>query len=102
MSGFFIPHDSPNHPDNRQSPFIGIFPGTRKVYVTALGVRLFNAQWPCSKLRPTRGYWFEFDDDGELIDTDCPEHDDGPEAAAMAGDCLEFLDGDKMPAWLEG
>lgn len=63
----------------------------RKVRVAKEGVALFNSTWPCSTLRDCRAYWFEFDPDGNLVDTDCPEHDDGPAAAAMADDCKAFL-----------
>jgi len=71
----------------------------RKVFVSRLGVRLFNAQWPCSTLRPSRSYWFEFDRCGDMIDTDCPEQDDGPAAFALAADCLAYLNGGDVPAW---
>lgn len=74
-----------------------IAPG--KVRVSRLGVALFNARWPCSTLRPSRAYWFEFDAQGDLVDTDCPAQDDGPAAAAMADDCKAFLGGD-LPEWV--
>jgi hypothetical protein len=71
-----------------------------KVIVTRCEVARFNASWPCSRLRPSRSYWFEFDpDNGDLIDTDCPEQDDGPEASAMAEDCKAFLFDHTRPAW---
>ncbi len=63
----------------------------RKVIASRTAVRLFNATWPCSELSSDRHYWFEFDTDGDLIDTDVPEHSDGPAAAAMADDCKAFL-----------
>lgn len=70
----------------------------RKVIVSAAAVASFNRGWPCSRLRD-RAYWFEFDSGGDLVDTDCPESDDGPESAAMADDCKAFLfDGDR-PEW---
>ena len=72
--------------------------GPRKVQVTRVGVALFNAQWPCSKLSSERCYWFEFDENRDLVDTDVPEHSDGPEAKAMADDALSFLLGD-VPDW---
>jgi hypothetical protein len=69
------------------------------VRVSREGVAAFNARWPCSTLRPSRAYWFEFDVNGDLINTDCPEQDDGPAAAAMAEDCKTYLfDGD-VPEW---
>ncbi len=70
-------------------PFV--FSATIKVFVTADEIRLFNASWPCSTLRSTRSYWFEFDTiNGELTDTDCPESDDGEAASAIAEDCKRF------------
>lgn len=72
-----------------------------KVIVSTLGVRLFNAQWPCSTLRDSRAYWFEFDASGDLVDTDCPEHDDGPAASAMADDCKAYLFDDITPQWAQ-
>jgi hypothetical protein len=77
-----------------------IFSGNaRKVIVSRNEVSLFNASWPCSKLRATRAYWFEFDSQGDLIDTDCPAHDDGPAASAMADDCRAWLFDNKAPEW---
>ncbi len=73
---------------------------TRKVGVSQIGVALFNRRWPCSTLRETRSYWFEFDENGDLIDTDVPESDDGPAAAAMADDCRAWLEDDERPEWL--
>lgn len=74
--------------------------GPHKAQVTRAGIALFNAQWPCSKLRPCRAYWFEFDSNGDLVDSDCPESDDGPEAAALSDDCRAFLFDDALPDWL--
>lgn len=71
----------------------------RKVIVSRDEVRLFNAKWPASTLRETRAYWFEFDVDGNLIDTDVPQQDDGPAAVAMADDCRAFLYDDTAPEW---
>ena len=74
--------------------------GPRKVRVDATGVALFNASWPCSRLQTTRAYWFEFDESGDLIDCDVPEHSDGPESVAMADDCKAWLDEGESPEWL--
>lgn len=74
---------------------------TRKVIVTADDVAAFNRQWPCSELRSTRAYWFEFDASGDLIDTDCPESDDGAAALAMSEDCKAFLFDDETPQWVQ-
>ena len=70
-----------------------------KVRVTRSGVRCFNATWPCSELRDGRAYWFEFDSQGDLIDTDLPEQDDGPAAAALSDDCKAYLLNNVTPAW---
>ncbi len=71
----------------------------RKVRVSKDGIAAFNRQWPCSELRSTRAYWFEFADNGDLVDTDCPEQDDGSAAVAMAEDCRDFLFNDNTPNW---
>jgi len=71
----------------------------RKAIVSRDEVRLFNSRWPCSGLRDTRSYWFEFDTDGNLIDTDCPEQDDGGAATAMAADCALYLFDGTTPEW---
>jgi len=84
----------------------------RRVIVPRHEIAAFNRQWPCSTLRD-RAYWFEFDASGDLVDTDCPEHDDGPAASALADDCREFLEsGDhtragnahcrSFPTWPDG
>ena len=72
----------------------------RKVFVPREYVAKFNAMWPCSELRSTRDYWFEFDQDGNLIDTDVPEQDDGAAAKAMADDCQDWLES-KFVDWLD-
>lgn len=74
-----------------------VIKGTRKVRASSRDVLAFNAQWPGSTLRATRAYWFEFDERGDLVDTDCPEHDDGPAAAALADDCRAFLFDGTLP-----
>lgn len=61
----------------------------RKVIIPADEVREFMSRFPCSGLR-NRSYWFEFDHVGDLIDTDVPQHDDGPGAAALADDARKF------------
>lgn len=68
-----------------------IFSGNhRKVICLPDDVTAFNAKWPGSTLRD-RAYWFEFDSAGDLVDTDVPEHDDGPAATALAEDAKQFL-----------
>lgn len=69
----------------------------RKVRFSRAAVALFNAQWPGSTLRD-RSYWFEFAENGDLIDTDVPEHDDGTAALALSEDAQAWLDGN-APAW---
>jgi hypothetical protein len=71
----------------------------RKVRVSPEGVASFNRAWPCSTLRASRAYWFEFDSRGDLIDTDCPESDDGPAALALAEDCKAYLFNGTRPIW---
>ena len=71
----------------------------RKVLVTQYEVAAFNRQWPCSELRSTRAYWFEFADNGDLVDTDVPQQDDGSAASAMADDCRKYLMNDDLPDW---
>lgn len=70
-----------------------------KVIASRADVANFNARWPCSTLRSSRAYWFEFESNGDLADTDCPEHDNGPAAAAMADDCKAWLFDDVIPEW---
>lgn len=71
----------------------------RKVFVTRYEVAAFNRTWPCSELRSTRSYWFEFDARGDLVDTDLPEQDDGAAAAAMSEDCKKYLQDGELPDW---
>lgn len=73
--------------------------GPRTVRVSAEGIASFNRGWPCSELRATRAYWFEFDESGDLIDTDCPLSDDGPAASAMCDDCKAYLQDGTNPDW---
>lgn len=78
-----------------------IFSGNpRMVISTREDIQAFNQCWPCSTLRSSRGYWFEFAANGDLIDTDCPESDDGTAASALAGDCKAFLETGELPDWL--
>lgn len=72
-----------------------LFNNTRKVIVTPDDVAEFNDSWPGSNLRD-RAYWFEFDENGDLIDTDVPEQDDGEAAAALSQDAQAFME-DNFP-----
>ena len=71
----------------------------RKVIVSREGVWSFNRGWPCSELSGDRAYWFEFDEDGDLIDTDVPEHSDGRAALVMSEDCKAYLFENERPEW---
>lgn len=71
----------------------------RKVFVSRLAVRLFNATWPCSELRAERSYWFEFAKNGDLVDCDVPEQDDGSAAQALSQDCKALLFEGTIPTW---
>lgn len=73
--------------------------GPNKVRVSAEGVASFNRGWPCSSLRSSRAYWFEFDAAGDLVDVDVPQQDDGPAASAMAEDCKAWLFDFCQPDW---
>ena len=68
-----------------------------KVFVSKTDIKLFNLQFPCSELRATRAYWFEFDSSGNLIDHDVPEQCDGFACAALSEDCREFFLFDLIP-----
>lgn len=72
-----------------------------KLIVSKEEVKAFNAQWPCSELRSTRAYWFEFDKEGDLIDTDVPQQDDGPAASAMAEDCKAYIFNGDFANWMD-
>lgn len=79
-------------------PLIEVIEG-RAVRVSADGVAAFNRGWPCSELDSTRAYTFEFDDHGDLVDTDVPQEHDGSAAAAMAEDCLALILDGTQPEW---
>lgn len=66
--------------------------GPRKVRYSREEITKFNASYPCSTLRDSRAYWFEFDESGDLVDTDCPEQDDGPAALALSNDASTWLE----------
>lgn len=72
-----------------------------KALVTREGIALFNSRWPCSTLRSSRAYWFEFDASGDLVDTDLPESDDGPAGTALADDCKAWLFDGTKPEWIQ-
>lgn len=70
-----------------------------KVRFSREEVAKFRGVWPCSNLRD-RSYWFEFTNDGNLVDTDVPEQDHGEAAAALADDAKGYFWDDVVPAWL--
>ena len=76
--------------------------GAHKVRVSPEGVASFNRGWPCSELRASRSYWFEFDARGDRGDTDVSESDDGSAAVAMSQDCHAWLTEGTRPDWAPG
>lgn len=63
--------------------------GFIKVIVSRDEVNRFRASFPCSGLYD-RSYWFEFDkSNGDLVDTDVPEHSDGEGSSALSRDAQE-------------
>jgi hypothetical protein len=72
----------------------------RKVIFSPDEIAAFNRVWPCSELRSTRAYWFEFDAQQDLVDADVPEQDDGSAAVALSQDAQRYLFDDEQPAWL--
>jgi hypothetical protein len=77
-----------------------LFSGNRhKVIVSRQEVARFNARWPGSPLNPNRHYGFEFDEQGDLLDSDVPEHQDGTAALALAYACREFYLLETWPEW---
>lgn len=73
----------------------------RKIIVSKKEVLTFMRMFPCSGLSGNRSYWFEFDKDGNLVDTDVPEHDDGDGARVLADDCHSFLMHETIPDWAD-
>lgn len=69
-----------------------------RVFASAHDVATFNRAWPGSSLRD-RGYWFEFDCRGDLVDTNVPYAHDGPAVLALANDCAAFLG--KKRIWIK-
>lgn len=63
----------------------------RTVYYTSDEVAAFNRTWPCSTLRSNRAYWFQFARNGDLVDTDVPEQDDGPASVALSHEAQKWL-----------
>jgi hypothetical protein len=70
-----------------------------RVLVSRQEVTAFNSRWPCSELRDSHTYWFEFDDADNLIDTNVDVRGDGSAASAMADDCRHYLKTGEYPEW---
>ncbi len=70
-----------------------------KVFVSKSEVASFNRTFPESLLRDTRSYWFEFDSQRQLVDTDVPQQDDCPAAGVLSEICREYLFYDVSPSW---
>ena len=70
-----------------------------KVWVSSSEVSRFNARYPGSLLHSTRSYWFEFDYDGNLFDTDVPESDDCEAVDVMVEDCKYYFYKGTLPVW---
>jgi hypothetical protein len=71
-----------------------------KLGFTPAEVAMFHAVWPCHGMQTDRAYWFEFDGDGNLTDTDVPEHSDGSAASALSQDAWSALQGEPVE-WLK-
>jgi hypothetical protein len=65
--------------------------GQNKVRFSREEVARFRASWPGCNLRD-RSYWFEFAANGDLIDTDVPEQDDGDAALALSYEAHIWLE----------
>lgn len=72
-----------------------------KVFVSKEEVAKFNRIFPGSKLRDTRSYWFEFDSQRQLVDTDVPEQDDCSASGVLSEACAEFLFFDVTPGFAD-
>ena len=65
-----------------------------RVTICRTRVLEFKRRWPCSNL-PDAPVWFEFEPNGDLIDTSIDEEHDGVAAAALAEDARAiFLGGE--------
>lgn len=83
--------------NNRPDFFIKL--SSRKVEVSPEGVAKFKSKWAGSKLDSENDYWFEFDSDGNLIDTSVPARQDDYGVSILANDCRDWLFDDKIPEW---
>lgn len=70
------------------------------VHVSKRGVAAFNSTWLGSGLI-NKVYWFQFDSDQNLVDTNVSEFDDGEAASALADDCKAYLFDKIRPSWMD-
>jgi hypothetical protein len=60
------------------------------VKVSRSEVEDFNANWPCSELKD-RAYWFQFQkSNGDIVDHNVPDANDGPACLALSKDAQAF------------
>lgn len=71
----------------------------RTVFVTRYETIAFNQAWPCSELRTDREHWFTFETNGDLVDHNLTDREDGSAASAMADDCKAYLERGECPDW---
>jgi hypothetical protein len=76
----------------RQNPRVKAGPGDgyKRIYFSKREVIEWKRRWPVSGLKD-KGYWFEFDTRGDLVDTNVSANEDGGGAAALASDAKEML-----------
>jgi hypothetical protein len=70
------------------------FVGKNKVRFTKEEVSNFIQSWPGVE-DPQRSYWFEFDDNDDLVDTDVPNEQDGSWTVALAYDAKEWRESNR-------
>lgn len=72
----------------------------RKVTLSSYDMEDFSVVWPGLNYTPNRQYWFEFDINGNLVDCNVHEHEDGYWATVLASDCFDYLFKGIKPNWL--
>jgi hypothetical protein len=71
---------------------------SRTVGFSRADVLAFKAQWPCSGLADHQ-YWFQFEANGDLVDTNVGESSDGSAAVALSHDAQAALQAGTIPAY---